>query len=108
MLTDTEARLAGIWRQLVSKEIASLHRFTAKADFFHIGGTLLLLLDLRARIRSEFGVRLPLVQMFESSDLSSMAQRIQKQEVLAENFDWERETALSPVTSEFTLEHPPV
>ncbi|OTA98397.1 hypothetical protein M426DRAFT_17460 [Hypoxylon sp. CI-4A] len=106
-LTNMEVRLTDIWKTLVSNEIASLHRFTPETDFFHIGGTSLLLLDLQARIRSEFGVRLALVQLFESSDLGSMAQRIRNQEVLAENFDWERETALSPSIPELTLKHTP-
>ncbi|KAI0013521.1 hypothetical protein F4779DRAFT_640909 [Xylariaceae sp. FL0662B] len=105
-LTDTESQLMGIWKNVVSKEIANLHRFTPETDFFHVGGTSLLLLSLQAHICSVFGAKLPLIQMFESSSLGGMARRIRKQEVLAESFDWEQETQLSPATLDFRWNPP--
>lgn len=104
ILTAKESQLEALWRETISKEIHCLHKITLETDFFHVGGTSLLLLDLQARIRSNFGVTLPLVSMFESSSLGAMAARIENSlfqiesstQVSSELLDWEEETNLSP------------
>ncbi|KAH8767210.1 hypothetical protein F5883DRAFT_670436, partial [Diaporthe sp. PMI_573] len=68
-LTDVEASLAGIWVDIIPEEIMRLHSITPDADFFHVGGTSILLLELREHIRLKFGVDLTLVQLFKSSTL---------------------------------------
>jgi nucleoside-diphosphate-sugar epimerase len=95
-LTDTEMRLRSIWEQILT---LNHRKVTAETDFFHVGGSSLLLLSLQARIREVFNINMPLIRMFESSTLGAMAHRIEhgmQHEVAAEAIDWDKETALSP------------
>ncbi|KAI2621838.1 amino acid adenylation domain-containing protein [Hypoxylon sp. NC1633] len=98
-LSGTEARLRGIWEDLIPDRIARLHIIRAKTDFFQIGGTSLLLLSLQARIKAVFDVELQLVDLFVSSSLERMAHMIEngsKQDRPVVQIDWEKETSLSP------------
>lgn len=99
-LTDTEERLLEQWRAVIPERIIQLHQVGPTTDFFHVGGTSILLLDLQARIQSHFGIKLPVVQIFESSTLRGMAQRLLKQDMLVKIVDWEQETALGPKSME--------
>ena len=72
-------------------------RITARTDFFHVGGSSLLLLSFQAHIEETFHCEMPLVRMFESSTLSAMAQPIDQglsYDVEADAIDWVKETAL--------------
>ena len=101
-LTDTEMRLKKIW-----EEILGLQRtITVQKDFFHVGGSSLLLLNLKTRIRETFNCDMPLVRMFESSTLGAMAYQIDhglSYSVEADAIDWGRETALSPELSDLSI-----
>ncbi|KAH8897379.1 amino acid adenylation domain-containing protein [Thozetella sp. PMI_491] len=99
-LTDTESRLKNIWTDVVSIKIAQRHAIDSTTDFFHVGGTSLLLLELRRRVQVEFGVGLPLVDMFNMSTLASMAQMIEaghaRQLGAGTHINWDHETDLPP------------
>ncbi|KAH8899038.1 hypothetical protein GQ53DRAFT_836980 [Thozetella sp. PMI_491] len=91
---DTAAQLEEIWQQIIGP---GRRRIVSDTDFFHIGGSSLLLISLRAQIKEVFGANIPLVRMFESSTLGAMAQLIDheiqhKPEIVA--IDWQRETEL--------------
>jgi amino acid adenylation domain-containing protein len=78
-LTATEERLLLVWEDVLPSLLASMNRegvITSATDFFHAGGTSMLLLGLQARIRSVFSVELSLIHMFESSTLGSMGRMI--------------------------------
>ncbi|TDZ13320.1 Polyketide synthase-nonribosomal peptide synthetase [Colletotrichum orbiculare MAFF 240422] len=75
-LSGTEARLRGIWEDVISTAVTRLHTMTSETDFFHVGGTSLLLLRLQALIHREFGLRVPLVSLFASCSLAAMARLI--------------------------------
>lgn len=94
-LTEVESKLKRVWEIVLSEDLARLHDINADTDFFHVGGNSLLLIHLQALIYTSFGVRLPLVRLFESSTLDHMASKIQN---LAENsatlIDWQKETML--------------
>lgn len=92
-LTDTETRLKKIWEEILGLR----RRITTQTDFFHIGGSSLLLLSLAARIRETFNCDMPLVHMFESSTLGAMAHQINhglSQDIHADAIDWDEETTL--------------
>ena len=94
-LTDTEARLRRIWEEVLGRR----RRITVQTDFFHVGGSSLLLLSLKARIREIFNCDMSLVHMFESSTLGAMAHQIDhglSYDIEAEAIDWAKETALPP------------
>ena len=99
--SETETLLRKIWEEVLPKDIGNNFTIGGTVDFFHIGGTSLLLVHLQALIRRRFDIILPLVQLFESSTLSSMAARIDDttKALKAVSIDWEQETQLSPYIS---------
>lgn len=101
VLTGTEARMKEIWEDLISRNVVRMRRIRPETDFFHRGGTSLLLLQLQAKIRHAFGLRVPLVQLFESSTLAAMARRVDsKTDAEGEMvFDWDVETAVPEATA---------
>lgn len=94
--TPVEERLRGLWEEVLSHDLARVHRVTPETDFFHVGGTSLLLLGLREKVRAEFKVDLTLVDFFEASVLSSMARRIEGAVDETHEINWDDEIALPP------------
>ncbi|KAK4184061.1 hypothetical protein QBC35DRAFT_541212 [Podospora australis] len=95
--TDTELRLRRIWESLLDLP----HQVGPNTDFFHVGGSSLLLPNLQVHIRQEFAVDMPLIRMFEASTLSAMAgsidninNNIHEPVAAAAPIDWDEETSL--------------
>lgn len=98
-LTDTELRLKKIWDQV----LGTIHHTTAGTDFFHIGGSSILLLNLQPSVLETFGVAMPLIRMFESSTPNAMANWIDDGANCATDnllVDWAKETSLGPMVSD--------
>lgn len=107
-LSDTELRIKALWEEVISPEILSQHQVTPDSDFFHVGGTSMLLVQLRAKIQQTFGVsNISLFQLFDASSLKAMANLIQTPEAARNEqdatmqqakedqpIDWQEETAL--------------
>ena len=95
-LSHTEKQLGKIWEDLLDRELVGRSGLTSNTDFFHAGGNSMLLVDVQRHICSEFDVSIPLVQLFESCTLGSMADRIESGSHAKQcNIDWNKETALS-------------
>ncbi|RWA06310.1 hypothetical protein EKO27_g8805 [Xylaria grammica] len=92
--TASEERLKTVWEDVLCG--VNTLSINPETDFFHIGGTSLVLLDLRDKIMAEFDVELSLVDMFETSTLSTMAGRIDGRTREPELIDWDKETKLPP------------
>ncbi|MFP2902228.1 amino acid adenylation domain-containing protein, partial [Corallococcus sp. 4LFB] len=69
--TDTEARLAALWNELLGTQGTGAHD-----DFFERGGHSLLATQLLSRIRATFGVELRLQDLFEARTLEAQAARV--------------------------------
>ncbi|KAI1819734.1 PKS-NRPS hybrid [Xylaria intraflava] len=108
ILSSTELRLKQLWEGVLSKEIVSQHQIDTASDFFHVGGSSMLLIGLRADIQDTFNVVVSLFQLFDASTLGGMATLIDdlsnngitdsasKQEQITEvDINWENETAVS-------------
>lgn len=98
-LTETEARLRDIWLDLMPKQVTAMHDITPSTDYFHVGGTSLLLSHLQAQIRARFGVRPPVITLLQFSTLGGMASLVENRPRPPSGetvVDWEAETALPP------------
>ncbi|KAI1749216.1 PKS-NRPS hybrid [Xylaria castorea] len=108
--SSTESRLKQLWEGVLSKEIVSQHEISTSSDFFHVGGSSMLLVSLRADIQDTFNVEVSLFQLFDASTLGGMAAlitdlsnngssdsaQVQDQDQSSEvSIDWESETAVS-------------
>jgi len=98
--TATEERLAPLWADVLRVE-----RVGSRDSFFDLGGHSLLATQVISRVRSEFGVELPLRKLFEASTLATFAAAIEAAassdgqphtpETQA-TIDWRAEAALDP------------
>lgn len=101
VFTETESKMKNIWEGIISQHVIKMRRIRPETDFFHVGGTSLLLLQLQAQIKQIFGFRIPLVQLFESSTLAAMARRVDNKSAAEQEmvFDWDVETAVPEATA---------
>jgi hybrid polyketide synthase/nonribosomal peptide synthetase ACE1 len=58
-LSDTESQLLDLWETIISAEAARAFAIDAITDFFHVGGSSMLLPKLQAKFRISLGVVLP-------------------------------------------------
>jgi amino acid adenylation domain-containing protein len=70
--TPVEEALAAIWT-----EVLGIERAGATDNFFELGGHSLLGVQVTSRIRSAFGIELPLRALFEAPALEDLAARIE-------------------------------
>jgi acyl carrier protein len=66
--TDVEASLAVLWTELLD-----LQRVGRRDNFFESGGHSLLAMQLVGKIRTQFGVDLPLKNLFEHPTITELA-----------------------------------
>ncbi|MGE6757265.1 amino acid adenylation domain-containing protein, partial [Corallococcus interemptor] len=71
--TETEAKLAAIWSQVLR-----VPQVGVRDNFFELGGHSLLATQVASRIRAGFGVELPLRELFESATLEALARRLER------------------------------
>ncbi|KAK4228637.1 hypothetical protein QBC38DRAFT_508775 [Podospora fimiseda] len=93
--TETEQFLAQIWESTVPR----VGLINPTSDFFHVGGNSMLLIELRNLITHNFGVTLPLTQLFEHSTLTAMASIITSSATLpqsSESINWAVESSIPP------------
>ena len=76
-LTETEDRLKCLWESILPRDIVDYEGITSSTDFFRVGGSSLLLVNLQQLIQKEFETSIQLAQLFETSTLGSMAYRLQ-------------------------------
>ena len=98
VLSKAEAAIRSLWEMVIPEELVSLHHIDAGSDFFSIGGSSMLLIELQHKIREHLNVSVPLLKLFQASTLRSMAQLLGIEEELESNnqINWAAETALQP------------
>lgn len=92
-LTLAQAEMKTLWAQIIPGELLQSHEISLKTDFFHVGGTSLLLVDLQSLLKQKYANAPPLHRLFEASTLESMASFAEQIEIKApsQNIDWEQE-----------------
>ena len=78
-LTDSESRLAKIWKDILGAKI-----YLNRSDFFEAGGDSLLSTKLMMELRKEYNVEVALTDIFENPYLEQMASMLDKK-IDAEN-----------------------
>lgn len=95
--SKAETAIRSLWEVVIPEELVSHHHMDADSDFFSVGGSSILLIELQHKIQEHFHVSIPLLKLFQASTLRSMA-RLLGTEVLESNdqINWTVETALQP------------
>ncbi|KAL8310555.1 hypothetical protein RB597_010414 [Gaeumannomyces tritici] len=92
-LTETEEKVASIWVQMLSPEAAPALGMRPSTDFFALGGSSLMLVEVQAHIRASLGgVDVSLRDLYRAHTLSALASRIDEL-AHASSLDWEEECA---------------
>jgi acyl carrier protein len=85
-ITPTEVAVAGLWGQVLK-----LERVGMRSNFFDLGGHSLLATQVVSRVRSLFGVEMPLRRLFESptvEGLSGWIDGLREVEIDREEFEF--------------------
>ncbi|GLA09601.1 putative Hybrid PKS-NRPS biosynthetic cluster [Aspergillus niger] len=99
-LTETEAKVKGIWTSILA-EIGVRLQIRRESDFFSVGGNSLLLLKMQRQIKHTLHRDIPLAELFQNTSLESLAQRLDSMDTAEAaaaahtGLDWAAETALS-------------
>ncbi|KAL8383428.1 hypothetical protein RB595_006943 [Gaeumannomyces hyphopodioides] len=73
-LSGAETAVLNLWRLVIPDEVIGLHgEIDPDADFFSVGGSSILLIKLQHLIRKRLGRSVPLLGLFQSNTLRSMA-----------------------------------
>jgi hybrid polyketide synthase/nonribosomal peptide synthetase ACE1 len=89
--------MLSLWKKVIPDELADLHDIMADSDFFNVGGSSMLLIELQTLIRDELSLSLSLIQLFQASTLRPMSRLLALEEVENDdNIDWNEETAPHP------------
>src|SRR5579859_2616495 len=75
--TESEVRLAEIWRELLKVEAVGREQ-----NFFELGGHSLLVLQMTARIRRNLEVELPVRTVFEAPTIAALAREVEQARAL--------------------------
>ncbi|PWY81896.1 putative hybrid NRPS/PKS enzyme [Aspergillus heteromorphus CBS 117.55] len=73
---ETVSRLLKLWEEILPSEVMGRFTVESTSDFFHVGGSSLLLMRLQALIQDTFSIDMPLVNLFDASTLGGMAATI--------------------------------
>jgi acyl carrier protein len=72
-LTDTQEKLAQIWREVLETEQMGI-----EDNFFELGGHSLMVMQVVARIRKVFGVEVPVISLFEEPTIAGLAAEVEE------------------------------
>jgi acyl-coenzyme A synthetase/AMP-(fatty) acid ligase len=70
---EGERRLAALWREVLGCGPVGVHQ-----NFFDLGGHSLLLARVQVRVREEFGVEIPVVELLRHPTIAALAARLER------------------------------
>ena len=70
--TEIEGQIAAMWADLLG-----LDQVGTADNFFELGGNSLVMMQVNVRLRAMFGIQLPVRELFEMPEVSSLAERIE-------------------------------
>ncbi|KAF4992227.1 hypothetical protein FDECE_13779 [Fusarium decemcellulare] len=95
-MTPTEVKLEELWRSVLP--FAPTTAITPESNFFHVGGSSLLLVKLQRLVKERFSAAPKLVELMNAGKLSDMTAVIEA--TLSTKIDWAAETAIPETWSE--------
>ena len=93
-MSETELALRELWIGCLPESIVKATSITPTSDFFHLGGNSYLLVHLQRLIRRRFNVHVPVMSLYDTSSLASMAKRINSGDSIVA-IDWHAETSIT-------------
>jgi acyl transferase domain-containing protein/acyl carrier protein len=96
--TDTERELAAIWADLLGLESVGV-----RDNFFELGGNSLVMMQLNVRLRSKYGLSLPIRELFTTPEVALLAERIESIRAVSAAPAGHTGHAEAEETEEFTL-----
>ncbi|KEY71796.1 hypothetical protein S7711_06548 [Stachybotrys chartarum IBT 7711] len=92
-LSPAEIKIRDLWLEVIQRLAFSERQITSETDFFHAGGTSLLLLELRQKINATYETNLALIHLMEFSTLGGMASLVDDSNAPSQRIlDWTEET----------------
>ena len=96
--TETERSIAAVWADLLG-----IDKVGVQDNFFELGGNSFVMMQLNVRLRSAFGLSLPIRALFETPDVGALAERIESLRVLSRAPDPSEAVDSEEEMEEFTL-----
>ncbi|KAI0402025.1 putative PKS-NRPS protein [Xylaria palmicola] len=94
-LTPLQQQVKRLWAKIIPGTVLAQRPITVETDFFHVGGTSLMLVELQSLFKKELACTPSVQQLFQSSTLGGMVTIIEgAAEEAAQSLDWETEAAL--------------
>ncbi|KAK1960815.1 PKS-NRPS hybrid [Colletotrichum sublineola] len=102
-LTANQAVVWELWKEVIPSDVVSQYSVDPLSDFFHVGGTSLLLVNLQGLFEKNYGKGPPLHEMFESSTIADMTDLLFPEgttgNAACTTIDWTTETCLDGSSS---------
>ncbi|KAH8880972.1 beta-ketoacyl synthase domain-containing protein [Thozetella sp. PMI_491] len=97
-LTNSERHMKALWEEVLPGGLFNFRNLVPETDFFQVGGTSLLLVEIQAQIQKQFRVSAPLADLFSACTLGSMARHLDTQGAVENEtkIDWDLETKPPP------------
>ncbi|EHK20225.1 putative PKS-NRPS protein [Trichoderma virens Gv29-8] len=98
-LPPTQERVKKLWEKVIPSQLLSQTELKGNTDFFHVGGTSLLLVELQSQFK-QIGFSPSIQELFGQSTLEGMASLVEGKSSAHEidqHLDWETEAALLPL-----------
>ncbi|KAI0911302.1 hypothetical protein F4823DRAFT_636623 [Ustulina deusta] len=113
-LSLEEGELSLLWEEVLGVSAAVPRaEWTPESDFFMVGGSSLVLMQLQGAIKETLGLTVAVTDLYQASTLGRMAAKLgagKGQQSLGEDIDWERETnfQVSPSSRASITTYPPL
>ena len=97
-LTPQQAEMKALWAQVIPAGLSEQFEIGPGSDFFHVGGTSLLLVSLQSLLKQRSVEVPPLHKLFEASTLESMSSCLEntRAKIPLQHINWEQEADLLP------------
>ncbi|KAJ6789492.1 hypothetical protein PWT90_00293 [Aphanocladium album] len=98
-MTETMWRLSRLWKDIIGARVLNLGAdIGPSTNFFHVGGNSLLIILLQSKLRQEFGVAVPLIELLNTNSLLEMGKKVDEA-CNATTIDWDLETSLPEISA---------